>query len=392
MQLPAKLREATQQDFECLIAGRVEEGPHLDFKRGLPQAWNEKEKHELAADASAFANTGGGDLIYGLDEVNGVASVIAPVTEPNMDATVMRLQQVLMDTVEPRMEGVEVVSVAVCVDNKTGYVVVVRVPQSWVGPHRVTTNQHFFARDGARKRPLDVPEIRSLFLRTEGRAQGVRKFRAERIGRLVGGEHPTLLATGPCIVIHLIPIQSLLGGVTLNTAEYDSGGRSLPSYDPNRGKVYMNFDGALLTRPNGTQGARAYTQMFRDGSVEAVDVLNSVEWYQYAGYVLRPWDMEGRFIRFANEVRAEYGSLGVAPGMVAMLSLVGVKGVAFENNHRLALFDRDILVYPDVLIEGMVDPAAALRPLFDHVWQSAGFPCCLNYDQATGQRNASPPL
>ena len=391
MQLPAKLRESTQQDFERLIAGSVAEGPHLEFKRELPRAWKDKERQELAADASAFANAGGGDLIYGLDEAKSVASLIVPITELDIDATVRRLQQILIDSVEPRMEGVEVVPVQVSVDGTTGHVVVVRVPQSWVGPHRVTTNQHFFVRDGARKRPLDVPEIRSLFLRTEGRVQRVRNFRTERIGRLVGGEHPVLLAMGPCIVIHLIPIQSLLGGVTLNTAEYDSGGRSLPSYDPLRGPVYMNFDGALLARQNGTDGARAYTQMFRDGSVEAVSVLNMVDWYSYKGYALMPWVMEERFIQFAGEVRAEYGRLGIAPDMVVMLSLIGVKGVVFASNKGLASFDRDVLVYPDVLIEGMADPALALRPVFDHVWQSAGSPCCLNYDQVTGQRRTSPP-
>ena len=82
MQLPAKLRESTQQDFERLIAGSVAEGPHLEFKRELPRTWKDKERHELAADASAFANAGGGDLIYGLDEAKSVASLIVPITEP----------------------------------------------------------------------------------------------------------------------------------------------------------------------------------------------------------------------------------------------------------------------------------------------------------------------
>lgn len=71
--------ETTQTNIESLIADRVQEGPHLDFKRDLPSAWDASAKHELLADVTAFANSGGGDIVYGVDENDAAeASAICP--------------------------------------------------------------------------------------------------------------------------------------------------------------------------------------------------------------------------------------------------------------------------------------------------------------------------
>lgn len=59
MSLPSNLLETTQADIERLIADRTQEGPHLDFKRDLPGVWDNSAKHELLADVTAFANSGG---------------------------------------------------------------------------------------------------------------------------------------------------------------------------------------------------------------------------------------------------------------------------------------------------------------------------------------------
>lgn len=68
MTLPNDLSSITQAQIEQLVADQTREGPHLDFKRDLPTAWNDASKHEFFADTTAFANSGGGDLIFGIDE------------------------------------------------------------------------------------------------------------------------------------------------------------------------------------------------------------------------------------------------------------------------------------------------------------------------------------
>lgn len=68
MSLPSNLLEVTPVDIQRLIADRVQEGPRLDFKRDLPKTWDSSAKHELLADVTAFATSGSGDIVYGVDE------------------------------------------------------------------------------------------------------------------------------------------------------------------------------------------------------------------------------------------------------------------------------------------------------------------------------------
>jgi hypothetical protein len=58
MALPYDLATATQEHLQSLIDEAVSEGSHLDFKRELPPNWDNKAKHNLTSDISAFANAG----------------------------------------------------------------------------------------------------------------------------------------------------------------------------------------------------------------------------------------------------------------------------------------------------------------------------------------------
>lgn len=66
-------------DLVALVAEQAEEGRHLEFKRDLPSS-SDKNKMELCADVSSFANTGGGYLLFGVDENRGVGAYNS--TEP----------------------------------------------------------------------------------------------------------------------------------------------------------------------------------------------------------------------------------------------------------------------------------------------------------------------
>jgi hypothetical protein len=221
MALPPNLIDATEQHVQSLIDEGAAEGPHLDIKRELPPRDN-AGRHELLADVSAFCNAGGGDVVFGVDEDGeGRAARLAPLAG-NPDEEVRRIQDVLVNGLEPRAPGIQVRAVPV----PGGFVIVVRTPQSWAGPHRVKSNQHFFIREGARKRQLDMPEIRNMFLRSDSQVQRIRDFRTERIGRLVAGEGPVRLVPGGLQVLHLIPTQAALGAAAIDPVLYT---RSRPS-------------------------------------------------------------------------------------------------------------------------------------------------------------------
>ena len=65
-------------DLDALVANAVPEGKLLDYKRDLPGP-ADADKKELLADASSFANTAGGFLIFGVEETSGVPSAIVGI-------------------------------------------------------------------------------------------------------------------------------------------------------------------------------------------------------------------------------------------------------------------------------------------------------------------------
>ncbi|KAF1063378.1 AlbA family DNA-binding domain-containing protein [Burkholderia gladioli] len=384
MPIPSKLSDTTQAHLEQVIAEQTQEGSHVDLKRQLPAAWDNSSRHELFADASAFANAGGGDLIYGIDEDGeGRASVLVPLQE-NPDETSLRLADLLLNGVEPRMPGVQVQPVPVEIEGVSGTVFVIRIPQSWAGPHRVKTNFKFYIREGNRKREIDVPELRGLFLRSESQAQKVRDFRTERLGKILSGEIPCRLAEGSIWVLHLIPTQAALGVGYLDPLPYVNFVRHIPRIGSQHpGSSRINIDGAFSVRNEGADGrARGYTQLFRNGFVEGVFAIPRRD----DRCILPGRYYEESAAMFLEQIRAELISAGFDTELTAMMSLLGADNIQLEFDRfnssfdaNQGFFDRPTVVLPDVLIRGDGPPLQALKPMFDLVWQAAGIQGSINF-------------
>lgn len=385
MSLPRNLLETTPDDIRRLITDRVQEGAHLDFKRDLPPAWDGGAKHELLADVTAFANAGGGDIVFGIDENDAAeASAIFPQVLASVDQEIRRLQDFLLNLAEPRMPGVQVHAVEVTEGEATGHVLVIRIPQSWAAPHRVKTNQHIYVREGLRKRPLDVPELRALFVRTESQAQRVRDFRSDRLAKVLTGETPTPLKCGPQLVVHVIPTQAALGLVQIDPVPYSRGTTYLPMIGQRSGTAAkLNFDGAYAVIPTKDEQAAGYTQLFRQGYFEAVWVLSTF------GDVVEPVlpgiAYEDYLNRFLGQVRGELDRHGLRWDMAVFLSLLGADHVVFAGPSSFGYgsqhyrFDRNSLLLPDVLIPAEMTPGRGMRTVYDLMCQAAGMEGSANY-------------
>ena len=381
MTLPRNINDITTADVEALVNNAVPEDSHLDYKRDLPGR-DDAARGALVGDASAFANATGGDLIYGVDEDGeGRAARIAPITA-NPDDEARRVLDVLLNGVEPRMPGVQVRPVPV----PGGFILVVRVPQSWTGPHRAKTNQHFYVREGLRSRKLDVPEVRGLFLRSEAQAQRIRDFRTGRLGLLLSGESPVRLQAGALLVVHLIPTEAALGNLSVDPVLY-SERRHLPALGTTVPGARLNLDGALGVRNVDREGCtHGYSQMFRNGYFETLKVLTA---FDGTAPILPSLSYEQELIQLVERFRQELAFLGTSTEMTCMLSLLRANSVLlgldrgrfmFLDPHQ-GHFDRDTLPLPDVLVAADVAAVTALRPVFDLVWQSAGLQRSFNYDE-----------
>lgn len=338
------------------------------------------------ADVTAFANAGGGDIIFGMDEnADAQASAIVPQTLASADEEVRRIQDFILNLAEPRLPGTQVFPVPVTVGSTSGHAVIVRIPQSWAGPHRSKPNLHFYVRDGLRNRQLDVPEIRGPFLHSENQAQHVRNFRADRLGKILSGEAPHRLVPGPLLVVHLVPTQAVLGTVRVDPVPYSDGRRNLPVLGSTSRLSRLNVDGALCVRSPTPEGTHGYSQFFRNGFFESTYVIGRRD--ETGKAQLPSLNYEEYLIALLKSFRAELVYLGIEPELSVMLSILGADEVRlgvdaiydFLENHQ-TLFDRRTLAIPDVLAQSEVAPEQALKPVFDLVWQAAGFPRSRNYN------------
>ena len=111
-----------------------------------------------------------------------------------------RLQNLIRGNVDPVVIGLQVCAVSGWQDK---HVLVVRAPNSLAAPHMITqgsgqrANSRFYLRHGAGKQPMDVSEIRSAFLRSDGQRGQLRRLREERIDAVLTDQTPALLKAKP---------------------------------------------------------------------------------------------------------------------------------------------------------------------------------------------------
>jgi hypothetical protein len=380
-----KFDDITEEHIQSLIDMNVQEDSSVEYKREYPDM-AEKGKHEFLADVSALANHHGGYIFYGIEEVDGQPVSINPLPI-NPDKDCLRLQDIVINNLEPKLSGCHVRAVDI---NGKGYVVVVNVPKSWSKPHRVKTNNHFYIRDGARKRPLEMPEIKMAFINSDQPKKRLTEFRAERISKVISEETPIKIADGIVQMLHVIPTTALLNDLSVDVLKLIDFGR-VPVMSQNLGLSFkINVDGMVVHRALTERGSGAYTQIFRNGFIEAVRVFPSTN--PDTGRLTVPSTLyEREIIDFIKQLKVILGELGLAGSFVLLYSLLnalkGELGVSntFFLDEGQGIFDRSQILLPDLLIENItLDEGKALMPIFDLVWNAAGFRESRNYDRTTG--------
>jgi predicted HTH transcriptional regulator len=158
--IPRPLNDITEADVTALIANGVAEGRTIDYKRSLPGN-TDADKKEFLADTSSLANSGGGDLVFGMDEAAGLPTQIAGIQATDLDLEIRRLDSILAAGLSPRIRY----AIKTLTTTAGQRVMIVRVERSWSGPHRVIFQQNdkFYGRNTAGKYALDVNELRTAF-------------------------------------------------------------------------------------------------------------------------------------------------------------------------------------------------------------------------------------
>jgi len=153
----------TEEDINQLISLNIEESIHLDFKQAGSLEKNDKKKAEIAKDVSAFANSDGGFIIYGIKEDKHVADSLSFVD--GNEFTKEWIEQVIQTRIQPKIENLRVLPIRFDSDIKKS-IYVVDIPASSLAPH-MTSDKKFYRRYNFESVQMEEFEIRNLYNRKE---------------------------------------------------------------------------------------------------------------------------------------------------------------------------------------------------------------------------------
>lgn len=371
----------TEAAVRALVEQGYAESKVIEYKRDLPGP-SEGEKKEFLADISSMANTAGGHVVFGVRAEDGIPKEITPLTVASPEPEELRLQNILQDGLQPRVPGVQLRFIPLATG---GFVLLIRVPRSWVAPHQVTYQKvfRFFGRHSKGKYPLDVVELRSLFLKAGGEVDRVQRFRTDRLNRILSQETPVPTVVGPKLVIHLLPLG---GSLSVDVSELHRNPLRLHKLiEPSASSdTSVNLEGIAMYGP-ATLPAQRYVQVFRDASLEWVDtvVLSNIDRSPSGVF---PAEFEHGLLGAIQSCLEFMQSLGRQPPAVALIAAVGVKGYGMElrrdrfpprNRNRI---DVDTVLLPEVVIESLpTDLPQAFRFPLEVLWNAAGHPRCPRY-------------
>ena len=389
------LDKIDKDTINALIDDCVREDKTLDYKEKL-EINSDNQKKEFLADITAFANSSGGDLVIGIREkkdINGKNTGepedIIGFEIPNIDELFKKMDQMIQNNIEPRLK----VNYQPIEISNSKYVLVIRISKSWLSPHMITfrgrENTRFYIRDNKGKHPMVIDEIRSTFAISEDFAERIKRFRQERIGKILTDDTTLPLINRAKIVVHILPLSAfdytIKKDVIQNIIIQDIS-ELYPIYFLHDSYTYRyNIDGFLTYNIADTGHFYSYTQLFRNGLIESVDaqVLDLKNNKKIQSLTFEEGLISGikRYLNFLKKKELE-------PPIFIFVSLIGVMGYTLAVDPRRVFLsrtdriDRNILYLPEIVVENFeVISEKLFQPIFDAMWQSSGFERCLDYDE-----------
>ncbi len=147
-----------EQDLLDLIRLGVQEGLELDYKQCDALQRSDGRKNEISKDVSAFANSAGGVIVYGMKEDGHVPTKIDVGFDPN-EISKEWLEQVINSRIQRRIDGVRVNQVPLLTTSPGKVAYVVFVPASIRAPHQAA-DKRFYKRFNFESVPMEEYEIR----------------------------------------------------------------------------------------------------------------------------------------------------------------------------------------------------------------------------------------
>ena len=392
--------DITKADIDFLVESKIGEIKTLEYKGKLPGS-QDSDKKEFLADISSFANSSGGDIIYGVKEAvnkdgkkTGEPEAVTPLQSMTSDEAKLQIESLIRTGIEPRIP-VHVKSIEGYGTDGSGFVILVRIPQSFASPHMVTfkNTSRFYCRNSAGKYQLDVQEIRNAFLATDSQAERVRSFLQNRLAKIMANETPVPLSTEHRLVLHILPLYPFLNHQRLQLSSNTNLTSDFRPIAASGWDHCYNLDG-FITYDRDYENKTlndGYCLVFFNGVIEAVysDILR-VRGGQ------KPKKGETAFIAskayeavVVDSIKryfSGYKTLGIEAPAVISMTLLGCKGAYMWTDFSIGSdsrpIDREIAILPEVQVGNFDEEVpTVMKPIFDAVWNACGYPYSYNYTE-----------
>src|SRR5947209_20369919 len=152
----------TEEDILNLIINKIGESTTLEYKACGALAKTNEKKDEISKDVSAFANSAGGSIVYGVIENKDTHEPedIDAGFDPR-DISGEWLEQVINSKIERRISGVIINTVALPTTRPGKVLYVVYVPESNLAPH-MAADDRFYKRFNFQRVAMKEYEVRNL--------------------------------------------------------------------------------------------------------------------------------------------------------------------------------------------------------------------------------------
>jgi len=131
----------------------------LDYKASPALAKDSKSRDELCKDVTAFANSAGGQIVYGMEEDKQVPTKLDDGADPSI--TKEWIEQVIDSRVQPRIEDLVITPIQLA----KGLGFIISVPQATSRAPHQAPDKKYYKRQNFQSLPMEDYEIRDTLRR-----------------------------------------------------------------------------------------------------------------------------------------------------------------------------------------------------------------------------------
>lgn len=149
----------TLEKINQFIEEKIEENLYLDYKAADSLGSSDGKKNEIAKDVSAFANSDGGTIIYGVREYQSGTQYLPEKIDP-LNRTLFSketLEQIINSRISPRIHGIIITPVTI---DELNVIYVVEIPKS--NTAHQSSDKRYYRRYNFQSVMMDDWEIKDI--------------------------------------------------------------------------------------------------------------------------------------------------------------------------------------------------------------------------------------